>query len=42
MLFRSWERNDNDTLDRVMADITANPHMFDKKTSMDEIAVETE
>jgi recombination protein RecA len=27
---KGWERNDDGCLDRVMADITANPHIFDK------------
>lgn len=31
---KAWERNDDGSLDKVMADITANPHKFDKKTSM--------
>jgi hypothetical protein len=27
---KGWERNDDGCLDRVMSDITANPHIFDK------------
>jgi recombination protein RecA len=27
---KGWERNDDGCLDKVMADITANPHIFDK------------
>ena len=33
---KAWERNDNESLDRVMKDIEANPHKFDKKMSLDE------
>jgi RecA/RadA recombinase len=33
---KGWERNDDGCLDTVMANITANPHMFDKKMSLDE------
>lgn len=29
---KGWERNDDGCLDRVMADITNNPHIFDKTT----------
>jgi recombination protein RecA len=29
---KGWERNDDGCLDTVMANITANPHMFDKAT----------
>ncbi len=29
---KGWERNDDGCLDVVMANITANPHMFDKST----------
>ena len=29
---KGWERNDDGCLDKVMADITANPHIFDKST----------
>ena len=29
---KGWERNDDSCLDIVMANITANPHMFDKST----------
>ncbi len=34
---KAWERNDDGSLDKVMADITANPHKFDKKSSLDEV-----
>jgi len=27
---KGWERNDDGCLDRVMTDITNNPHIFDK------------
>jgi recombination protein RecA len=30
---KAWERNDDGCLDRVMADITANPHIFDKSVA---------
>ena len=30
---KGWERNDDGCLDVVMANITANPHMFDKKVA---------
>ena len=33
---KGWERNDDGCLDRVMSDITANPHMFDKATTIEE------
>jgi hypothetical protein len=33
---KAWERNDNGSLDKVMADITANPHKFDKKSSLED------
>jgi recombination protein RecA len=29
---KGWERNDDNCLDTVMSNITANPHMFDKTT----------
>ena len=29
---KGWERNDDGCLDTVMADITNNPHVFDKST----------
>ena len=37
---KAWERNEDGSLDKVMADITANPHRFDKKSSLDEPVVE--
>jgi len=33
---KAWERNDDGSLDKVMADITANPHKFDKKAGLEE------
>jgi len=30
---KAWERNENESLDRVMADFTANPHQIDSITS---------
>jgi len=36
---KAWERNDNGSLDKVMADITANPHIFDKKSGLEEAPV---
>jgi RecA/RadA recombinase len=33
---KGWERNDDGCLDKVMADITANPHIFDKVTLVEE------
>jgi recombination protein RecA len=39
---KAWERNDNSSLDRVMTDITANPHKFDKKTSVEDPVEEPE
>ena len=33
---KAWERNDDGSLDKVMSDITANPHRFDKKASLEE------
>jgi recombination protein RecA len=32
---KGWERNDDGCLDTVMANITANPHMFDKSVSQE-------
>ena len=37
---KGWERNDDGCLDRVMSDITANPHMFDKATTVEEAPTE--
>ena len=37
---KGWERNDDGCLDRVMSDITANPHMFDKATTIEEAPTE--
>ena len=37
---KAWERNDDGSLDKVMLDITANPHRFDKKSSLDDVPVE--
>jgi RecA/RadA recombinase len=37
---KAWERNDDGSLDKVMADITANPHKFDKNTSVEEAPAE--
>jgi RecA/RadA recombinase len=31
---KAWERNEDGSLDKVMADISANPHIFDKKSSL--------
>ena len=39
---KAWERNDNGSLDKVMADIAANPHKFDKKSSLEDAPVETD
>lgn len=36
---KGWERNDDGCLDAVMADITANPHLFDKKSSLEDAPV---
>ena len=30
---KAWERNENSSLDQVMADITANPHKADKSAT---------
>jgi hypothetical protein len=35
---KAWERNDDGCLDHVMKDITNNPHIFDKKSSVDDEA----
>ena len=32
---KGWERNDDGCLDHVMRDITANPHIFDKKSTVE-------
>jgi hypothetical protein len=32
---KAWERNDDGCLDTVMADITNNPHIFDKSVAED-------
>jgi RecA/RadA recombinase len=37
---KAWERNDDGCLDKVMADITANPHIFDKTTVEEAAPVE--
>jgi RecA/RadA recombinase len=37
---KGWERNDDGCLDTVMANITDNPHMFDKKMSLEEEQVD--
>ena len=37
---KAWERNEDGSLDKVMADITANPHKADKNTSIDVATVE--
>jgi recombination protein RecA len=39
---KAWERNDDGCLDTVMKNITENPHIFDKKGSMDDIEVEVD
>ena len=31
---KGWERNDDGCLDHVMSDITKNPHMLDKVTTI--------
>jgi RecA/RadA recombinase len=36
---KAWERNEDGSLDKVMADISSNPHIFDKKTSLDDAPV---
>ena len=37
---KGWERNDDGCLDHVMKDITNNPHMFDKATTVEEAPTE--
>ena len=37
---KGWERNDDGCLDKVMADITANPHIFDKSVEEEPAAEE--
>ena len=37
---KGWERNDDGCLDRVMSDISANPHIFDKATTVEEAPTE--
>jgi hypothetical protein len=39
---KAWERNDNGSLDTVMADITANPHKADKNTSIEDAPEESD
>jgi hypothetical protein len=39
---KAWERNDDGCLDTVMKNITENPHIFDKKGSMDDVEVEVD
>ena len=34
---KGWERNDDGCLDQVMSDITKNPHIFDKTTTVEEL-----
>jgi recombination protein RecA len=34
---KGWERNDDGCLDQVMSDITKNPHIFDKITTVEEL-----
>jgi len=36
---KAWERNEDGSLDKVMADISANPHIFDKKSSLNDAPV---
>jgi RecA/RadA recombinase len=38
---KGWERNDDGCLDTVMADITANPHKFDKSATVQPTEEET-
>jgi len=38
---KGWERNDDGCLDTVMADITANPHKFDKSAAVQSTEEET-
>jgi len=37
---KAWERNENESLDRVMADITANPHRANPAPQPEEESVE--
>ena len=37
---KGWDRNDDGCLDRVMADITANPHKIEKSVVQEDVAVE--
>lgn len=37
---KAWERNDDNCLDKVMADITANPHSMSKSNNLDDPAEE--
>jgi recombination protein RecA len=37
---KGWERNDDGCLDTVMTNITANPHIFDKTTNIEEAPAE--
>jgi recombination protein RecA len=39
---KAWERNDDGCLDTVMKNITENPHIFDKKVSMDDVEVDVD
>jgi len=39
---KGWERNDDGCLDRVMSDITTNPHIFDKSTPQEVPELETD
>jgi recombination protein RecA len=39
---KAWERNDNGSLDRVMVDITNNPHKLDKKSTQEDPLIEEE
>jgi len=39
---KGWERNDDGCLDTVMANITSNPHMFDKTTNVEEPVIDKE
>lgn len=39
---KGWERNDDSCLDTVMNNITANPHIFDKNTTPEDIPEGTE
>jgi hypothetical protein len=33
---KAWERNENSSLDKVMADYTANPHKIEEKMPLEE------